>query len=37
MGDTEQRGAKLFVLLTQYCVGDYIEKNEMDWEYGAYV
>jgi len=25
-----------FVLLTQYCVGDKIEKNEMDWACGAY-
>ena len=26
----------LFVLLTQYCAGDKIEKNEMGWAYGAY-
>jgi len=25
-----------FVLLTQYCVGDKIEKNEMGWACGAY-
>jgi len=25
-----------FVLLTQYCAGDKIEKNEMDWACGAY-
>ena len=24
------------VLLTQYCAGDKIEKNEVDWAYGAY-
>ena len=27
---------KLFVLLTQYCAGDKIEKNEMGWACGAY-
>ena len=26
----------LFVLFTQYCVGDKIEKNEMGWACGAY-
>ena len=26
----------LFVLLTQYCAGDKIEKNEMGWACGAY-
>ena len=26
----------LFVLLTQYCAGDKIKKNEMDWACGAY-
>ena len=26
-----------FVLLTQYCAGDKIEKNEMGWACGAYV
>ena len=25
-----------FVLLTQYCAGDKIEKSEMDWACGAY-
>jgi len=25
-----------FVLLTQYCAGDKIEKNEMGWACGAY-
>ena len=29
-------GAKWFVLLTQYCAGDKIEKNEMGWACGAY-
>ena len=28
--------AKWSVLLTQYCAGDKIEKNEMDWECGSY-
>ena len=28
--------SKWFVLLTQYCAGDKIEKNEMGWAYGAY-
>jgi len=28
--------SKRIVLLTQYCVGDKIEKNEMDWACGAY-
>ena len=27
---------KWSVLLTQYCVGDNIEKNEMGWACGAY-
>jgi hypothetical protein len=27
---------KKFVLLTQYCAGDKIEKNEMSWACGAY-
>jgi len=31
-----QRGAKWSVLLTQYCTGDKIEKNEMGWACGAY-
>ena len=26
----------LLVLLTQYCAGDKIEKNEMGWTCGAY-
>jgi len=30
------RGAKLFVLLTQYYAGDKIEKNELGWACGAY-
>ena len=30
------RGAKWSVLLTQYCAGDKIEKNEMGWACGAY-
>ena len=25
-----------FVLLTQYCAGDKMEKNEMSWACGAY-
>ena len=29
-------GAKWFVLVTQYCAGDKIEKNEMGWACGAY-
>jgi len=36
MDEIAQRGAKLFVLLTQYCAGDKIEKNEMGWACGAY-
>jgi len=28
--------AEEFVLLTQYCAGDKIEKNEMGWACGAY-
>jgi len=28
--------AEIFVLLTQYCAGDKIEKNEMGWACGAY-
>ena len=27
---------KRSVFLTQYCAGDKIEKNEMDWACGAY-
>ena len=27
---------KLPVLLTQYCAGDKIEKNEMSWACGSY-
>jgi len=27
---------KWFVLLTQYCAGDKIEKNEIGWTCGAY-
>jgi len=34
MGETAKRGAKLFVLLTEYCAGDKIEKN--GWTCGAY-
>jgi len=34
--DIAYRGAKWFVLLTQYCAGDKIEKNEMDWVCGVY-
>jgi len=30
------RRGKWFVLLTQYCAGDKIEKNEMSWACGAY-
>ena len=30
------RGAKWSVLLTQYCAGDKIEKNEMGWACGSY-
>jgi hypothetical protein len=26
----------LYILLTQYCAGDNIEKNEMGWARGAY-
>ena len=26
----------VFVLLTKYCAGDKIEKNEMGWACGAY-
>jgi len=26
----------LYVLLTQYCAGDKMEKNEMGWACGAY-
>ena len=29
-------GARRLVLLTQYCAGDKIEKNEMGWACGAY-
>ena len=29
-------GAKWSVLLTQYCAGDKIEKNEMGWVCGSY-
>jgi len=28
--------AEGFVLLTQYCAGDKMEKNEMGWACGAY-
>jgi len=28
--------AKWSVLLTQYCAGDKVEKNEMGWACGAY-
>ena len=34
--ETVQRGAKWFVLLTQYCAGDKIGKNEMGWACGTY-
>ena len=27
----------LYYSPNQYCAGDEIEKNEMDWAYGAYV
>ena len=30
------RVAKCSVLLTQYCEGDKVEKNEMGWTCGAY-
>jgi len=36
MEEIALREAKLFVLLTQYCVGDKIEKNEIGWACGAY-
>jgi len=36
MEEIAQRGAKGFVLLTQYGAGDKIEKNEMDLACGAY-
>ena len=36
MEEIAKRGAKWFVLLTQYCAGDKIENNEMGWVYGAY-
>ena len=32
----DQNMIKGFVLLTQYCAGDKIEKNEMGWACGAY-
>ena len=35
MEEIAYRGAKLLVLLTQYCAGDKIEKNEMGWACGA--
>ena len=35
MEEIALRGAKLSVLLTQYCAGDKIEKNEMGWACGA--
>ena len=31
-----RENSNLFVLLTQYCAGDKIEKNEMGWACGAY-
>ena len=36
MEEIALRGAKLSVLLTQYCAGDKIEKNEMGWACGSY-
>ena len=30
------RKLTVFVLLTQYCAGDKMEKNEMGWACGAY-
>ena len=36
MEETALRGDKCFVLLTQYCAGDKMEKNEMGWACGAY-
>ena len=36
MEETAQRRAKWSPLLTQYCAGDKIEKNEMGWACGAY-
>jgi len=36
MEEIAQGGAKLFVVLTEYCVGDKIEKNETGWACGVY-
>ena len=36
MEEIALRGAKWFVLLTQNCMGDKMEKNEMGWACGAY-
>ena len=36
MEEFASRGAKWFVLLTQYCAGDKIETNEMGWVCGTY-
>jgi len=36
MEEMAQRGAKWSVLLTQYCAGDKIEKNEMGWACASY-
>jgi len=36
MEEIALRGAKQFVPLTQYCVGDEIEKQGMGWASGAY-
>jgi len=36
MEKTAQWGAKWYVLLTQYCSGDHIEKNEMGGACSAY-
>ena len=36
MEEIAWRGAKWFALLTQYCAGDKIEKNEMGWACGEY-
>ena len=34
--DSSVRGAEWSVLLTQYCAGDKIEKNEMGWACDVY-
>jgi len=35
-GTSHSAVKRLLVLLTQYCAGDKIENNEMDWACGAY-